>query len=56
MVWKTYAIPHDWTVGNELLRHTLGAVRYNYHFFSPNAELLLLASNWATYLGYHGIV
>lgn len=26
MVWKTYSIPHDWTVGNELLRHTLGMV------------------------------
>ena len=26
LVWKTYSIPHDWTVGNELLRHTIGLV------------------------------
>lgn len=26
VAWKTYSIPHDWTVGNELLRHTLGLV------------------------------
>jgi len=26
VVWKTYSIPNDWTVGNELLRHTLGVV------------------------------
>ncbi|KAI0092346.1 phosphatidylethanolamine N-methyltransferase [Irpex rosettiformis] len=26
LAWKTYSIPHNWTVGNELLRHTLGAV------------------------------
>jgi len=28
LVWKTYSIPNDWSVGNELLRHTLGAVRW----------------------------
>jgi phosphatidylethanolamine N-methyltransferase len=27
VVWKTYSIPNDWTVGHELLRHTMGAVR-----------------------------
>ena len=27
IVWKSYLTPHDWTVGNELLCHTLGAVR-----------------------------
>ncbi|KAF7795113.1 hypothetical protein EIP86_006259 [Pleurotus ostreatoroseus] len=26
LAWKTYSIPNDWTVGNELLRHTLGAM------------------------------
>lgn len=26
VVWKTYSIPHDWTVGSELLRHTIGVV------------------------------
>jgi phosphatidylethanolamine N-methyltransferase len=27
VAWKAYSLPHDWTVGNELLRHTLGTVR-----------------------------
>ncbi|KAI0062970.1 hypothetical protein BV25DRAFT_1907416 [Artomyces pyxidatus] len=31
LVWKTYSIPNDWTVGNELLRHTLGAVLIAFH-------------------------
>lgn len=26
VVWKSYEFPYNWTVGNELLRHTLGAV------------------------------
>lgn len=26
LVWRTYSIPSNWTVGVELLRHTLGAV------------------------------
>ena len=30
LTWKTYHIPHNWTVGNELLRHTMGAVRRTY--------------------------
>jgi phosphatidylethanolamine N-methyltransferase len=28
VVWETYSIPNDWIVGNELLRHTLGLVRF----------------------------
>ncbi|KAI0042743.1 hypothetical protein FA95DRAFT_1584332 [Auriscalpium vulgare] len=31
LVWKTYSIPNDWTVGSELLRHTLGAVLIAFH-------------------------
>ena len=27
LAWKTYTIPQEWTVGVELLRHTMGAVR-----------------------------
>lgn len=26
LAWKTYSIPTDWTVGNQLLRHVLGIV------------------------------
>ncbi|EIN05166.1 hypothetical protein PUNSTDRAFT_146058 [Punctularia strigosozonata HHB-11173 SS5] len=26
LAWRTYAIPVDWTVGDELLRHTMGAL------------------------------
>lgn len=26
-VWKVYSIPSNWTVGTELLRHTMGVVR-----------------------------
>ena len=26
LAWKTYTIPQDWSVGNELLRHTMGVV------------------------------
>ncbi|KAI0262700.1 phospholipid methyltransferase-domain-containing protein [Gloeopeniophorella convolvens] len=33
LVWKTYELPHDWTVGNELLRHTLGAVLIGFHMW-----------------------
>jgi phosphatidylethanolamine N-methyltransferase len=28
VVWKTYSFPTEWTVGTELLRHTLGAVSH----------------------------
>lgn len=34
VTWKTYSIPHDWTVGSELLRHTLGIVRI-YDIYRP---------------------
>ncbi|KAH8077088.1 phosphatidylethanolamine N-methyltransferase [Cristinia sonorae] len=39
LTWKTYSIPHDWTVGNELLRHTLGLI-------------LILVHVWATLESY----
>ena len=52
VVWKTYSIPQDWTVGNELLRHTLGVVRLVISLFSAlvnNAIQLLVALHiWAT--------
>lgn len=56
VVWKSYSLPHDWTVGNELLRHTLGVVRH----IAPSIERFLtnnlLASRWLARLGFHGVV
>ncbi|KAH9943892.1 phosphatidylethanolamine N-methyltransferase [Amylocystis lapponica] len=34
LTWKTYTIPQDWTVGNELLRHTLGVLLIGLHIWS----------------------
>ncbi|KAG6910370.1 phosphatidylethanolamine N-methyltransferase [Tephrocybe rancida] len=34
VVWKTYSIPNDWTVGNELLRHTLGLLLIGLHVWA----------------------
>ncbi|RDB17735.1 Phosphatidylethanolamine N-methyltransferase [Hypsizygus marmoreus] len=34
VVWKTYSIPQDWTVGNELLRHTLGVLLVALHVWA----------------------
>ncbi|KAF8890763.1 phosphatidylethanolamine N-methyltransferase [Infundibulicybe gibba] len=34
LVWKTYAIPNDWTVGNELLRHTVGILLVGLHVWA----------------------
>ncbi|KAG5637707.1 phosphatidylethanolamine N-methyltransferase [Sphagnurus paluster] len=34
VVWKTYSIPHDWTVGNELLRHVLGLLLVGLHVWA----------------------
>ncbi|KAK7055518.1 phosphatidylethanolamine N-methyltransferase [Favolaschia claudopus] len=34
VVWKTYSIPTDWTVGHELLRHTLGAMLIGLHIWA----------------------
>ncbi|KIP06876.1 hypothetical protein PHLGIDRAFT_30282 [Phlebiopsis gigantea 11061_1 CR5-6] len=39
LAWKTYSIPNNWTVGNELLRHTMGA-------------LLIAVHIWATFEQY----
>lgn len=36
---QTYSLPVEWTVGDELLRHTLGAVRFiNPSFFKALAD------------------
>ncbi|KAJ6554459.1 phosphatidylethanolamine N-methyltransferase [Mycena capillaripes] len=34
VVWKTYSIPSDWTVGHELLRHTMGALLVGLHIWA----------------------
>ncbi|KAF8154235.1 phospholipid methyltransferase-domain-containing protein [Crassisporium funariophilum] len=34
VVWKAYLIPNDWMVGNELLRHTLGALLIGLHVWA----------------------
>jgi phosphatidylethanolamine N-methyltransferase len=57
VAWKAYSLPHDWTVGNELLRHTLGAVRT--YFFHVNVKILLIG--WVdpyrvARLGYNGVI
>ncbi|KAI0076990.1 phosphatidylethanolamine N-methyltransferase [Panus rudis PR-1116 ss-1] len=34
LTWKSYSIPSDWTVGNELLRHTLGVILIIIHVWA----------------------
>ncbi|KAJ3491905.1 hypothetical protein NLI96_g367 [Meripilus lineatus] len=34
VAWKTYSIPNNWTVGNELLRHTLGVLLIALHIWA----------------------
>ncbi|KAI0742935.1 phosphatidylethanolamine N-methyltransferase [Daedaleopsis nitida] len=34
LAWRTYSIPQQWTVGNELLRHTLGVLMIGLHIWS----------------------
>ncbi|KAF9559021.1 phosphatidylethanolamine N-methyltransferase [Agrocybe pediades] len=34
VAWKAYSVPHDWTVGHELLRHTLGAILIALHVWA----------------------
>ncbi|KAF7307888.1 Phosphatidylethanolamine N-methyltransferase [Mycena kentingensis (nom. inval.)] len=34
LVWQTYSIPNDWTVGAELLRHTIGALLVGLHIWA----------------------
>ncbi|KAJ7153467.1 phosphatidylethanolamine N-methyltransferase [Mycena crocata] len=34
VVWQTYSIPSNWTVGHELLRHTMGALLVGLHIWA----------------------
>ncbi|KAJ7042973.1 phosphatidylethanolamine N-methyltransferase [Mycena alexandri] len=34
VVWQKYSIPSDWTVGHELLRHTIGALLVGLHIWA----------------------
>lgn len=60
LAWKTYSIPTDWTVGVELLRHTLGAVSPTLHvsFFSFPAltQWIGVDARWSPHLGSKRIV
>ncbi|KAI0750354.1 phosphatidylethanolamine N-methyltransferase [Irpex lacteus] len=42
LAWKTYSIPNNWTVGNELLRHTLGALLIALHVWSTLEQFEVL--------------
>ncbi|KDQ23980.1 hypothetical protein PLEOSDRAFT_1048295 [Pleurotus ostreatus PC15] len=42
VVWKTYSIPHDWTVGSELLRHTIGVILCGLHVWSTRESFEVL--------------
>ncbi|KDQ55966.1 hypothetical protein JAAARDRAFT_36757 [Jaapia argillacea MUCL 33604] len=42
LAWKTYSIPTDWTVGGELLRHTLGALLVGLHLWATKESFEVL--------------
>jgi len=42
LVWKTYSIPSNWTVGTELLRHTLGAALIGLHVWATTESFEVL--------------
>ncbi|KAG9007113.1 phosphatidylethanolamine N-methyltransferase [Tulasnella sp. 427] len=42
LAWKTYSIPTDWTVGVELLRHTLGFMLVGLHIWAANESYEVL--------------
>jgi len=55
LVWKAYLLPTDWTVGDELLRHTIGIVRF-LPFQSSMSANHPQALNRSSYLGDHGVM
>ncbi|KAA1474122.1 hypothetical protein DENSPDRAFT_781124 [Dentipellis sp. KUC8613] len=42
LVWKTYTFPTDWTVGDELLRHTMGVMLIALHIWSSTESFDVL--------------
>ncbi|KIJ41083.1 hypothetical protein M422DRAFT_31958 [Sphaerobolus stellatus SS14] len=36
LAWQTYSIPAEWTVGDQLLRHTLGAILIALHMWTAS--------------------
>ncbi|KIY48597.1 phosphatidylethanolamine N-methyltransferase [Fistulina hepatica ATCC 64428] len=42
LVWKTYSIPVNWTVGHELLRHTCGALLIALHVWAARESYEVL--------------
>ncbi|KAJ7161076.1 phosphatidylethanolamine N-methyltransferase [Mycena filopes] len=57
VVWQTYSIPSDWTVGHELLRHTMGALLLGLHIWAALEcfEVLGLFGAFPAHLEYTGI-
>lgn len=57
VAWKAYSLPNNWTVGNELLRHTLGLVSaFKKSMQQPIDLINLSAFNCATCMGYDGVL
>jgi phosphatidylethanolamine N-methyltransferase len=56
VAWKAYSLPYDWTVGNELLRHTLGSVSINFPVTAAESnsmrQILIGLHVWATMESY----
>ncbi|KAG8908830.1 phosphatidylethanolamine N-methyltransferase [Tulasnella sp. 403] len=42
LAWKTYSIPVDWTVGDQLLRHTLGLILVFLHVWTAHESYEVL--------------
>ncbi|KAG8733144.1 phosphatidylethanolamine N-methyltransferase [Ceratobasidium sp. 414] len=66
LAWKTYTIPVDWTVGDQLLRHTFGVLLIGLHFWAALQSFEILGvfgwffgdffiSDYPAQLSYTGI-
>ncbi|GAA6018038.1 hypothetical protein JCM11491_000043 [Sporobolomyces phaffii] len=42
LAWKCYNVPHDWTIGSELVRHTLGLLLIALHVWSAQSTYEVL--------------
>ncbi|GAA5937887.1 hypothetical protein JCM1841_003868 [Sporobolomyces salmonicolor] len=42
LAWKCYNIPHDWTVGSQLVRHTFGALLIALHIWTAQSTYEVL--------------
>ncbi|KAI0028570.1 phospholipid methyltransferase-domain-containing protein [Vararia minispora EC-137] len=66
LTWKTYSIPQNWTVGDQLLRHTLGLALLAFHGWVSSETYGVLGvfgwfygdffmASFPTHLNYSGI-